>query len=254
MQEKTGMTNDKKINRHDGLLAWVIVIAILIIDQVIKIEVKTTMSLGESIRVTDWFYINFIENNGMAWGMTFINKLFLSVLSIIAVTAIGWFIYQVVRQKGRRRFVVVLSMIAAGAAGNIFDSMFYGLIFSASSPYYVSYFVPFGTGYASFLMGKVVDMFYFPLIVSTWPDWMPFVGGEHFVFFSPVFNFADACITVGVLLMLILCRKDMETMGDVIRTGLGRATKTDNNEHACDSGKKDLRQKKDISQRKEESR
>ena len=100
-------------------------------------------------------------------------------------------------------------MIMAGAAGNIFDSMFYGLIFNASSEYYASYFVPFGTGYAPFLMGKVVDMFYFPLIVTTWPDWVPFVGGEPYVFFSPIFNFADSAISVGVVLLLLFYRREI---------------------------------------------
>ncbi|WP_337637372.1 signal peptidase II, partial [Hallella sp.] len=129
-----------KVKKHewmtDGRMAWIIILAILIIDQVIKIEVKTSMTLGESIRITDWFYITFVENNGMAWGMTFINKLFLSVLRIVAVSAIGWFICQTVKQKGRTRYVVFLSMVLAGAAGNIFDSIFYGLVFSASSPFY----------------------------------------------------------------------------------------------------------------------
>lgn len=194
----------------DGRLAWLLVVAILVIDQLIKIEVKTTMTLGESIRVTDWFYINFIENNGMAYGMTFINKFLLSVLRIVAVSGIGWYIWRVVRRGARTRYVIFLAMVAAGAAGNIFDSMFYGLVFSASSPYYVSYVVPFGTGYADFLMGKVVDMFYFPIIQTTWPQWVPVVGGEDFIFFSPVFNFADACISVGVVCLLLFCRKDWE--------------------------------------------
>jgi signal peptidase II len=103
-------------------------------------------------------------------------------------------------------------MIMAGAAGNIFDSMFYGLIFNASSDYYISYFVPFGTGYAPFLMGKVVDMFYFPLLVTTWPDWVPFVGGEPYVFFSPIFNFADSAISVGVVLLLLFFRKEISEL------------------------------------------
>ena len=135
--------------KRKGLLAWIIIAVILIIDQLIKIHVKTTMSLGESVRVTNWFYITFIENNGMAWGMTFVNKLFLSVLRVVAVCAIGWFIWQVVRQKGRTVFVVCLSMVLAGAAGNILDSMFYGLCFTASTPYSVAYTVPFGSGYTS---------------------------------------------------------------------------------------------------------
>ena len=117
-------------------------------------------------------------------------------------------------------YVILLALVTAGALGNLIDCMFYGLIFNASSPFYTSYFVNFGDGYAPFLMGKVVDMFYFPLIVTTWPQWVPFFGGEEFIFFSPVFNFADACISVGVVLMLLFCRKDMEGIGDTFRRGL----------------------------------
>lgn len=146
----------------------------------------------------------------MGFGMTFINKLVLSLFRIIVVGIIGWYFYKQIKAHARTRYIIFLSMVLAGAAGNIFDSMFYGLIFTESTPYAVSSLVPFGTGYADFLMGRVVDMFYFPLIVTTWPDWVPFVGGDSFVFFSPVFNFADACITVGVILLLIFCRKDLE--------------------------------------------
>lgn len=203
---------------NDGLLACILIIAILVIDQIIKIEVKTNMSLGESVHVTDWFYITFIENNGMAYGMTFFNKLVLSVFRIIAVGCIGWYMHKVLKQKHSTGYIVVLSMILAGAAGNIIDSMFYGLIFNASSPFYVSYLVPFGSGYASFLEGKVVDMFYFPLIVTTYPDWVPFKGGQEFIFFSPVFNFADSCISVGVVLLLLFYRKEMEGISETVKT------------------------------------
>jgi len=193
----------------DGRLAVIIVVLILVVDQIIKIEVKTNMCLHESIRITDWFYINFIENNGMAYGMTFVNKLVLSIFRIIAVVLLSWYIWCQIRQRARRGYIVCLSMVLAGAAGNILDSMFYGLIFNASSPYYVSYFVPFGEGYAPFLMGKVVDMFYFPLIETTLPDWLPFWGGQPYVFFSPVFNFADSCISVGFVLLLLFYRKEL---------------------------------------------
>ncbi len=196
----------------DGRLAVVLIVALLIVDQVIKILVKTHMCLGEAIHVTDWFYIDFVENSGMAYGMTFINKFVLSVLRIVAVIAIGWYIHRQVRLQARTRYIVLLSMVMAGAAGNILDSMFYGLAFDASTPFEVASVVPFGTGYAGFLMGKVVDMFYFPLIVTTWPSWVPVVGGSEFVFFSPVFNFADACISVGVVMLLILCRRELETL------------------------------------------
>lgn len=224
----------KKVFLTDGRLAWIIVIAILVIDQIIKIEVKTSMCLGESIRLTDWFYINFIENKGMAYGMSFMPKVLLSTMRIVAICFIGWYINLVLKERGRTIYVVVLSMIVAGAAGNVIDCMFYGLIFNSSSPFYVSYFVPFGTGYAGFLTGKVVDMFYFPLVVTTWPEWVPGWGGDEFIFFSPVFNFADACISVGMVLMLLFCRKDMEGMGATIKSGFRRLLKKDLTDNKAD--------------------
>lgn len=200
----------KALRMKDGHSAVLLIAAILIFDQIIKIAVKTHMCLGESIHVTDWFYIEFIENNGMAYGLTFINKLFLSIFRIVAVGFIGWYLHWEIKNSGRTRYIVFLSMVWAGAAGNIIDSMLYGLIFTPSSPYFISEFVPIGQGYAGFLMGKVVDMFYFPLIVTTWPSWVPVWGGQPFVFFSPIFNFADASISVGVILLLIFCRRDLE--------------------------------------------
>ena len=193
-------------------MAVIIVIAILLVDQIIKIWVKTHMHLHECIAITDWFKICFIENKGMAFGMEIGSKLVLSVFRIFAVCVIGYYIYLQVKQKARTGYIICLSMVLAGALGNIIDCMFYGLIFNASSPFYVSYFVPFGDGYAPFLMGKVVDMFYFPLIVTTWPDWIPFVGGDDFVFFSPIFNLADASISVAVVLLLIFYRRELSTI------------------------------------------
>ncbi len=190
-------------------MAVAIVIAILIVDQMIKIWVKTHMTLHEQIEIFSWFKIVFIENNGMAYGMEIGSKVVLSLFRIVAITILGYYISQQVKKKVRWGYIVCLSMIMAGAAGNIFDSMFYGLVFNASSEFYNSYFVPFGTGYAPFLMGKVVDMFYFPLIVTTWPDWLPMVGGNQFVFFSPVFNFADSAISVGVILLILFYRKEI---------------------------------------------
>ena len=158
----------------------------------------------------------------MAYGMTFFNKLVLSLFRLVAITAIGWYIRQVLKQKHTTGYIVVLSMILAGAVGNILDSMFYGLIFNASTPFSVAGFVPFGTGYASFLQGKVVDMFYFPMIVTTYPSWVPFKGGEEFIFFSPVFNFADACISVGIVLFFLFYRQEMEQLSDTIKRALKR--------------------------------
>ncbi len=202
---------DKRLHLTDGWLALGLIIILLVVDQIIKIEVKTTMCLHESIRITDWFYITFVENKGMAFGMTFINKLILSLFRIVLIVFVGIFIHRQIQAKAHTGFIVCLTMILAGAAGNIFDSLFYGLVFTESFPSSVATWVPFGEGYASFLHGKVVDMFYFPLIESQYPDWFPWWGGERFVFFSPVFNFADACISVGTVLLLLFYHKELTT-------------------------------------------
>ena len=190
-------------------MAVLLVIAILLIDQIIKILVKTNMELHESIRVTNWFYISFIENNGMAWGMQLGPKLLLSLFRVVAIAFLSYYIWLEANKKARWGYIVCLVMVLAGAAGNLIDCMFYGLGFEASTPYSVSQWVGIGNGYAPFLMGKVVDMFYFPIIETTWPDWMPFWGGEEFIFFSPVFNFADASISVGVIILLLFYRKEL---------------------------------------------
>lgn len=197
------------IKKSRGILAVTLILVLLVIDQVMKIWVKTNMPLYDTIEITSWFKIHYIENNGMAFGMTFVNKLVLSLFRIAAIVLLCYYISLLVRRGCRLGYLICVAIVTAGAAGNIFDSMFYGLIFSGSSPYYVSYFVPFGDGYAPFLMGKVVDMFYFPLIESTFPDWVPFWGGENFVFFSPVFNFADACVSVGVVVVLLFYQREL---------------------------------------------
>ena len=192
-----------------GWLAFGLIVILIVIDQIIKIEVKTGMYLRESIHIADWFQILFIENNGMAYGMTFINKVVLTLFRVVVVSVIGYYIWKVLKEKVRTGYLVCLSMIFAGAIGNIFDCLFYGLIFSESSPFSVSTLVPFGEGYAPFLQGRVVDMFYFPIIDTNLPDWLPIWGGEHFIFFSPVFNFADSCISVGVVALLLFYRKEL---------------------------------------------
>ena len=163
----------------------------------------------ESIRITDWFYIYFTENNGMAFGMELIGKLFLSTFRIFAVAVIIWYLIKIVKQNFKTGYIVCISLILAGAIGNILDSAFYGLIFNESTHSTIAHFVPFGHGYESFLHGRVVDMFYFPIIDTTWPQWMPFVGGEHFIFFSPIFNFADAAISCGIIALLIFYGKTL---------------------------------------------
>ena len=194
------------------MLAALIVVGVLLVDQLIKIWVKTNMTLHEQIEILSWFKIVFIENNGMAYGMEIGSKLVLSLFRVVAISVLGYYIIGQVKRQARWGYLVCLSMIFAGAVGNLIDSMFYGLVFNASSEFYTSYFVPFGTGYAPFLMGKVVDMFYFPLIVTTWPDWVPVVGGNPYVFFSPIFNFADASISVGVVVLLLFYRKEISEL------------------------------------------
>lgn len=198
-----------KKNTKWAIASGLFILVLLVIDQCIKITVKTNMCLHESIRVTDWFYISFIENNGMAYGMTFVPKYVLSIFRFLACCALVWFIGREIKTGARKVWIMLLSLILAGAAGNLIDCMFYGMIFSGSSSYFTSFFVDFGTGYAPFLQGRVVDMFYFPMIVTTYPEWFPVWGGQPFIFFSPVFNFADACISVGVVAMLLFCRKEL---------------------------------------------
>lgn len=190
-----------------GQLSVLIVMVVLVIDQIIKIEVKTKMFLHESIRITDWFYIYFTENNGMAFGMEIFGKLFLTMFRIVAVGVIIYYLVKVIKKGYKTGYIACLSFILAGAIGNIIDSVFYGAIFEASTNSSIATFVPVGEGYSTWFYGKVVDMFYFPIIETYWPQWIPFVGGEHFIFFSPIFNFADASISCGIIALLLFYSK-----------------------------------------------
>ena len=201
----------KKTTRQ-GLLVTVIVLAILLIDQTLKLWVKGTMCLHDSIRITEWFYITFIENNGMAYGMTFIPKYALSVFRLVACIALVWYLRKAILDGARTLWLVLIAMVLAGAAGNLIDCMFYGMMFTDSTPYTVSCLTEFGSGYSSFLQGRVVDMFYFPLIVTTYPEWLPIWGGQSFIFFSPVFNFADASISVAVVALVLFCRRELTAL------------------------------------------
>jgi signal peptidase II len=191
-----------------GLTA-AIVLGVLVVDQLIKIAVKTTMYLHEHIRIADWFYIYFTENNGMAFGWQFFDKIFLTLFRLIAVLIISVFLSRSVKRGAKTGFIVCLAMIIAGAAGNIIDCVFYGQLFSESTSTEIAQFVPFGGGYQSLFYGRVVDMFYFPLFEFDWPSWMPLVGDQHIIFFSPIFNFADASISVGVILLLLFYRDSL---------------------------------------------
>ena len=197
-----------------GQLSALIVIGVLVIDQIIKIWVKTHMYWHESIKITDWFYIYFTENNGMAFGMEIFNKFFLTGFRVIAAIAITWLLVQYVKKNYKTGFLVCVSLILAGAVGNIIDCVLYGEIFSESTHSALATFVPFGEGYSEWFYGKVVDMFYFPLIETNWPEWMPFVGGEHFIFFSPIFNFADAAISCGIIALILFYGKYLSHIMD----------------------------------------
>ncbi len=186
-----------------------IFIAVLVIDQIIKVNVKTGMFLGERIEITSWFQLVFVENNGMAFGWEIWGgKLFLTLFRVVAVSVIGYFIYREIKKDRPMGYIVCMSLIMAGAAGNIIDCLFYGLIFNTPPYPNVAQFVPFGEGYGEFLYGKVVDMFYFPLIEWDMPDvkFLPY-SGEHCIFFSPIFNFADAAISVGIVALILFYHK-----------------------------------------------
>lgn len=182
--------------------ASIFIFLIVLTDQVLKIWVKTNMYLGEYFPVLgDWFYIHFTENNGMAFGMEFAGeygKLILSILRLAAIVALGYGLYRTCKKSNPRGLAVSVAMIFAGALGNIIDSVFYGKIF----------------GYHEILYGKVVDMFYFPIIESTYPAWFPFWAGEDFVFFRPVFNIADSSITIGVFMILIFQKEFFKNAQD----------------------------------------
>ena len=218
-----------------------LILLLLAVDQVIKIWVKTHMPLSyhwdashqpitpydRGIRPfgekAEWCQIYFVENEGMAWGLKFgggIGKMALTLFRMVAVIFGVWYIREILRKKQHPGFILCVALIFAGALGNLIDSMFYGLIFDESNYKSVATLFP-PKGYASFLHGKVVDMFYFPLIRSTYPSWFPFVGGDDFEFFSPIFNLADAAISVGVIALLIFQKRFMHHPEDASEKAVG---------------------------------
>ena len=179
---------------------------VLILDQLLKIWIKTNMMIGQEIYFFDWFIIHFTENKGMAFGMELggsFGKYLLSIFRLVAIVAIAIYLKNIATTDVKKGVILSISLVLAGAIGNMIDSAFYGLIFSES---YGQLATVFEGGYAGFLQGKVVDMFYFPLINGHFPQWLPLIGGNHFIFFRPVFNIADAAISTGVINILIFHR------------------------------------------------
>ena len=187
---------------------------ILLVDQLSKVYIKTHFVLGESVTVFNWFKILFIENEGAAWGTKLsdifpisdeLGKLILTVFRLFAILGIGYWLYDTIQKKASKTLIVAVSLIFAGALGNIIDSVFYGIIFDDSFNQVATLFAqdPYGT----IFHGKVVDMLYFPLVDTTWPDWVPVVGGNNFRFFEPVFNIADTTISTGVGILIVFNKK-----------------------------------------------
>ena len=187
-------------------LPLIVLLVAIVADQWLKFYVKLNFTLGESVRVFDWFQILFVENPGMAFGWELGSKLFLTIFRIIVSGAVVWYLIKLMKDEYKLGYQIVITLVLAGAIGNIIDCVCYGVIFSESTYFSTAEFMP-EVGYASWFMGKVVDMFYFPIIDTTLPEWIPFWGGNEFVFFRPVFNFADSCISVAVIYMILFQRK-----------------------------------------------
>jgi signal peptidase II len=211
--------NHTEVSRHSktggrlsyGLMAGIIVAAVVIADQLLKFYVKTHFYMGEDVELTSWFHIKFIENNGMAFGWEFLNKYVLTLGRMVAVGFFIWFIYKIKDVCTLHRgFIIAISLITAGAAGNIFDCVLYGELFNNPIPPEIATALPYGGGYAGWFEGRVVDMLYFPFFTFTWPEWIPIIGGREFEFFQYIFNIADAAICIGVMLLIFFYSYDFK--------------------------------------------
>lgn len=201
------------MKRHKGLIALLLILLVIIADQAVKIYVKTNFYLGEDVEVFSWFHLYFVQNPGMAFGWEMGSKLALTLFRICAI-ALGIYYLCVLRRPGRKEpvgYVACVALIVAGALGNVIDCLCYGLIFDNPMPPALATIFPEGGGYAPALHGMVVDMLYFPLCEWNWPEWLPWIGGEHFVFFQPVFNIADAAISVGIIAIILFYSRYLTT-------------------------------------------
>lgn len=203
------------MKQHRGALALCIIFAVVLLDQILKIWVKTNFYLGEHVDILPFFQLRFVENPGMAFGWQLGSKLFLTLFRIGVVLLLSFYLFKL-RRAGKvpTGYIVCVALIIAGAAGNIFDCVFYGEIFNDPAPPALAHFVPWGQGYGELFHGKVVDMLYFPLFEFVWPQWMPWVGGETFSFFDPVFNLADSAISVGMIVLLLFYSRYVMVMSD----------------------------------------
>ncbi len=219
-----------------------VILLILLADQTLKILVKTHMTLYEQIPILGQRgFLHFVENNGMAFGLVIpgeMGKILLTSFRIVAVVAIAFYLRHLVRLKAHTGLIIALAMVMAGALGNIIDSVFYGLIFSESTPLTTATLFPEGGGYATLMHGKVVDMFYFPLLKGNYPDW--FRGGSSFIFFRPVFNIADSSITVAVFLILFNQKRFFRHVGphQEEASGTDEQAAPSSQEKASDAGEK----------------
>ena len=197
----------------NGKLAALIIALVIVIDQAVKIWVKTHFYYGEEVEITSWFKLLFIENNGMAFGMELGSKLLLTLFRIIVSGAIIYYLWKLRnRTDVPKGYVACVALITAGALGNVIDCIAYGLIFNNPVPPQVAQLFPPDGGYATLFNGRVVDMLYFPLCEWNWPQWMPMIGGHHFVFFQPIFNIADAALSVSVIVLILFYARYLATV------------------------------------------
>lgn len=220
MESKSNQPNIQ----HWGLLILSFILLLLGLDQTLKLWVKMTMTIGQEHRIASWFRLAFVENEGMAYGITIGSKLFLTLFRIVAMSVLGYYLMRLIRLgKHPLGFLACIALVLAGGIGNILDSVIYGQIFTESTYYEVARLVPWGEGYAPIFYGHVVDMFYFPMIEGHFPDWLPIWGGEDFIFFRPVFNLADAYISVAIVLLLIFYPRTLAEAMDSKDKGKSKA-------------------------------